>query len=267
MRVAAVRIRNARRFYAAESAVSTTERVRRWTSVVLAVGLAVGSQSKPVSYVRGQSQEDLEITRAESLFMGKSLAEVNLALARLRPEPVSESDKAVLLKDLSPIIRNRNESGQLRKLQARLANTLKLYGRDRIVDLIVIRHPEPIVISKPGVVLVFSTEVLKIVGADDSALIGVAAHELAHEYVAQEFLKALQSGNLSRMRELELFCDAVAVVILLDQGLDPSRYAKAVQRIATYTEAAAELNNGKNSHPAVDARLRIISNTAALFRE
>lgn len=92
------------------------------------------------------------------------------------------------------------------------------------------------------------------------------AHELAHEYVAMDLLQATQSGNLGRIRELELFCDAVAAVVLLDLKLDPGAYARALRRIANHSKESAKLNNGENSHPAVHARLRLISDISALFR-
>lgn len=106
--------------------------------------------------------------------------------------------------------------------------------------------------------IAISTEVLKIVGPDDAALAGIIAHESAHEYVAMQFLSAVQAHDLEKLRELELFCDAVAVVVLLDLGLDPSRYAQVVSRTANHSKAAAILNDGSNSHPAVGARLRVI---------
>jgi predicted Zn-dependent protease len=135
---------------------------------------------------------------------------------------------------------------------------LKFYKRDGIVDLIIFEDTRPIVYSKAGVMIAISTEVLKIVGPDDAALAGIIAHESAHEYVAMQMLSAVQARDLERFRELELFCDAVAVVVLLDLGLDPSRYAQVVSRIANYSTAAVILNDGSNSHPAVDARLRLI---------
>jgi predicted Zn-dependent protease len=116
------------------------------------------------------------------------------------------------------------------------------------------------------VVLVISTEVLKIVGSDDAALIGLVAHELAHEYVAMQMLSALRSGDLSRIRELELFCDAVATVVLFNLGLDPAHYARVLRRIATHSQAAAALNDGSNSHPAIAARLKVISDVSDLLR-
>jgi Zn-dependent protease with chaperone function len=221
-------------------------------------------QSAVFSQTPGKGE--VEISRVESWFKGKSLVEIDAALTRLRPEAVSQSNKALLMKDL-PLVNAGNrihDERQIGLLRARLDRTLKLFERDQVMELIIFRNPQPIVYTKPGVVLVISTEILKIAGNDD-ALVGVVAHELAHEYVAMDFLKALQSGNLPRIRELELFCDAVAVVVLLDLGFDPAQYAQVLRSIANYSKAAEELNNGENSHPAVEARLRVIADISALF--
>ena len=178
----------------------------------------------------------------------------------MRPAAVSQADKELLMSEL-PLITSANrirDQYQLERLRARALPVLKFYERDRIVELIVFKDARPIVYSKPGVMIAISTEVLKIVGPDDAALAGIIAHESAHEYVAMQFLSAVQAQDLERFRELELFCDAVAVVVLLDLGLDPSRYAQIVRRLANHSKAAAILNDGSNSHPAVGARLRLI---------
>jgi Zn-dependent protease with chaperone function len=217
-------------------------------------------------FALAQNQKESEIARVESAFAGKSLSEINVALAAICPEPVSRSDKSQLMSDL-PLVTAKNrveDHRQLDGLRSRLEPTLKLYARYGVVDLILFRDPRPIVYSKPGVVVVISTEVMKIAGDDDAALVGIVAHELAHEYVALQMLRAVRSGDLTKIRELELFCDAVAVVVLLDLGLDATRYGRALRSIATHSQATAELNNGSSTHPAIDARLKVISDISAL---
>jgi hypothetical protein len=221
-----------------------------------------------ISSTAAQDQKQNEIARVESVFAGKSLSEINLTLAAMRPEAVSQTDKSLLMREL-PLVNahNRVEDGrQLVRLYARVETTLELYQRHGILDLVIFRDSRPIVYCKPGVVLVISTEVLKIVGSDDAALIGLVAHELAHEYVAMQMLSALRSGDLSRIRELELFCDAVATVVLLNLGLDPAHYARVLRRIATHSQAAAALNDGSDSHPAIAARLKVISDVSDVLR-
>ena len=238
-------------------------------------------QSKPSSKALGlvlalslglsvfaHGQERSEISRAESGFAGRSLAEVNLALAIMRPEPVSESDKVILTRVL-PVLTDRNrvvDARQLALLSARTEATLRFCQRYGVVDLILFRHSEPIVFSKPGVVLGIATELLKIVGDDDAALAGIVAHELAHEYIALQMLVAIRAGDLSKMRELELFCDAVAVIVLLDLGLDPVHYSRALNRIARHSRASTALNNGSSTHPAIEQRMQVILDISNLFK-
>ncbi len=232
-------------------------------TLVLLMALSFG-----VTSVLAQDPKMSEITRAESGFSGRSLAEINLALAKMRPEPVSQSDKLILERGL-PILTDRNRienPRQLSLLYARAETTLRFCHRYGVVDLILFRHREPIVYSHAGAVLAISTEVLKIIGDNDAALAGIVAHELAHEYVALQMLSAIRTGDLSKIRELELFCDAVAVVVLLDLGLDPAHYSRALQRIARHSQAAAALNDGSRTHPAIELRLQVISDISNLFK-
>jgi Zn-dependent protease with chaperone function len=222
--------------------------------------------SPGMSLALAQNPTESEIAHAEFAFAGKSLTEINVVLAAKRPPPVSPANKSKLMRNL-PLVTARNrveDQRELDGLHSRLQRTLNFYARSGVVDLILFRDSRPIVYSKPGVVVVISNEVMKIVGDDDAALVGIIAHELAHEYVALQMLRALQSGDLTKIRELELFCDAVAVVALLNLGLDPRSYARALQRIATHSQASAQLNNGSRSHPAIEARLKVISDISAL---
>lgn len=207
-----------------------------------------------------QDLADRQIAEIKADFAGKSLADVNAALARIRPMKVTESDKKVLLQDL-PLVTSTNrvsDHRQLDRLAARLRVVLELQDRAGVVDLILFRDPRPIIYNKPGVVVVLSTQVLEIVGNDDAALVGVVAHELAHEYVAILFQNAVKAHDQARLRRLELFCDAIAVTTLLNLKLAPAGYGKALERICTHSQSAAELNDGSGSHPALAVRLKLI---------
>ena len=213
------------------AASSTTRRRqpgrrRQVSTKALALSMACGLGW---STIFAQSQKEREVSRVEAAFAGKSLAKISRALAAMRSEPVSQSDKAILMRELPMITDGNRVDGQrqLDRLYARLETTLRYYHRFGVVDLIIFRDPRPIIYNKPGVVLVISTEVLKIVGNDDAALAGLVAHELAHEYIVLQMLHAIRSGDLSKIRELELFCDAVAVVALLD--LSQTSFAQSRQ--------------------------------------
>lgn len=218
--------------------------------------------------VLAQDQAADQIARVKAEFAGKSFAEINATLASMRPLAFSESDKKMLMRDL-PLITDSNrvaDRRQLDRLAARLQATLKLYDRAGVIELVVFRDPRPIIYNKPGVVVVLSTEMLKMVGDNDAALVGVVAHELAHEYVAMSMLHALQATDLVKIRQLELFCDAVAVITLLNLQLDPASYSQALTRICAHSKAAASLNDGTGSHPALATRLKLIAEIRALMQ-
>jgi Zn-dependent protease with chaperone function len=229
-------------------------------ALLLACSLSASS-----AFAQGKIEE--QITRVKASFGGKSLAAINSSLASMRPEAVSESDKKKLLEEL-PLVTAANRGSDRKRLEhlgARLQGALKLHDRAGIVEIIVFNDPRPIVYSKPGVVVVLSTEVLEIVEDDDAALVGVVAHELAHEYVAMPMLYALRARDNLKIRELELFCDAVAVVTLFSLQMDPNSYSKALERICRHSQAVTTLNDGSSSHPSLDARLKLIAEIQALL--
>jgi hypothetical protein len=216
------------------------------------------------AFAQGVNEE--EIAAVKVSFAGKSLAEINAALASMRPAPVSESDKKKLLEDL-PLVTSANRVNRNRvdHLVARLQPAFELYGRAGVTEIIVFSDSRPIVYNKPGVVVVLSTEVLRIVGDDDAALLGVVAHELAHEYVAMPMLNAIRASDDVRIRELELFCDAAAVVTILSLRMDPKSYARTLERICRHSRAAASLNDGSRSHPSLLSRLKLIAEITLLL--
>ena len=62
-----------------------------------------------------------------------------------------------------------------------------------------------------------------------------------------------------------MFCDAVAVVTLVTLQQDPARYGRALGRICTHSKAAAAMNDGSGTHPALATRLRVIAEVGALL--
>ena len=213
------------------------------------------------------AQREEELARVKASFAGKSLADINSQLASMRPQAVSDSDKKKLLEAL-PLVTAANrvtDRKRLERLAARLQPAFKLHDRADVEELIVFNDPRPIVYNKPGAVVVLSTEVLKIAGDDDAALVGVVAHELAHEYVAMPMLNALRASDDGKIRELELFCDAVAVVTIVSLRMNPNSYCKVLKRICRHSKAASTLNDGSSSHPSLETRLKLIAGIEALL--
>jgi hypothetical protein len=49
----------------------------------------------------------------------------------------------------------------------------------------------------------------------------LVGHEAGHEYVWAEYERASSARDHARLRELELLCDAIAVVTLHGLGIEP----------------------------------------------
>lgn len=206
-----------------------------------------------------------EAARVLRLFEGKSAQEVMRDLDGIRPEPVGEGEKRALLADfphtdarMNKIYRRREE-----QLRPRVEPALKLHRRSAVIELKVFEHQYPVILTKPGAIIAVSLRLLELVGGDDGALIGIISHELAHEYVAMSFYEASRLRQHARLRELELFCDAVAVASLVALNVDPARYAKILQKVVSSSPESMLLNDGSAAMPSLDARLKLIAGLGA----
>ena len=83
-------------------------------------------------------------------------------------------------------------------------------------------------------VILATRDALALVTAEQfSALV---AHELAHEYVWDEYSRAMGTGEHSRLQDLELQCDGIAVLTLRRVGIDPEQLVSAVQSMTRFNE-------------------------------
>jgi len=226
-------------------------------SVLLFVQLVQRVQPK-------EPADDAMIKHALAPFAGRTVDGIFDYLDSIRPAPIKDSDKAYLLRDMTLITGQAgvHDPAQIQKLRQRVRWTLALHRRINVIDFYIFRYPYPGAMNKPGAFIAITTTLLQMIGDDDAALIGIVSHELAHEYVASEMTDAHNKKDLAWMRELELFCDAVAVVSLVALGLDPSRYASILERIASSSEGMAKLNNGEREMPNIALRKRMIFSVA-----
>jgi hypothetical protein len=234
---------------------------------IISAFLPFGCQSSGFLVVAQAQDADAEyvLAKARTAFGGKTPKEITNYLAALRPAPVSEADRQLLLESI-PLINEENrvtDSGQINALRARIRPVLEFYDRLKIVEVILFKDERPLSFNKPGAVVAFSTGLLDLVKAD-AALMGIAAHELAHECLALEFYHAYRARDFQKLRRIELICDAIATVTLVVLGADPKEYGDVLVRICNHTPAAAELNDGRGPMPSWQTRQRVITEVAAL---
>jgi hypothetical protein len=104
-----------------------------------------------------------------------------------------------------------------------------------------------------GAAVVVSEEAVDVLTAEE--LQAVVAHELGHEYFAAEYEAARKSKQYDLVKEVELRCDAIAVITLSRLRLNPELLLSGVSRLTKFNEARGVKNN-PNLGSSVDERQR-----------
>ncbi len=145
------------------------------------------------------------------------------------------------------------------RLKAALQPALDYHGRGQM-PIYVLRSEQPQAHIVACAVIIITTRLLT--RATDEEIRGIIAHELAHEYVWDERILAGKAKNEALMREIELFCDAVAAFTLKEIGDDPASYSRILERMAI-TNKVAGIAAGNTTrreaytHPSLDARKKL----------
>jgi hypothetical protein len=149
-----------------------------------------------------------------------------------------------------------------------LEPVLSLYGRLHVFEIVVIRHPIPLLMSDSGVALIITTGMIERATSDDE-LLGYVAHEIGHEFFATWSVPAKQllhiaSTNLNeraitrKMAEvlalIELDCDAFAALTLVALKRNPLAFIEGLERTGKDFPAYAG-----NNHPLDTSRRSVVS--------
>ena len=104
-----------------------------------------------------------------------------------------------------------------------------------------------------GAAVVVSEEAVDLLTAEE--LQAVVAHELGHEYFAAEYEAARQGKDYDRVKEVELRCDALAIITMKGLGMNPSSLLSGVSRLTQFNEQRGVRNN-PNLVTSIDDRRR-----------
>jgi hypothetical protein len=170
----------------------------------------------------------------------------------LRRQVIASLPRKGEVKALSPADRKKIES---------VAPVLKLHGRETDYLFKVVESSQArVAIHARFVVLVTSTALRLLTPTQLQALVG---HEIGHEYVWDEYQDAWKREDWRHIRQLELFCDAIAVNSLVRTGAPASALIDALR-----TMTASDERNGfptdsiRDSHPSLVERSRFSKDLA-----
>ena len=148
-------------------------------------------------------------------------------LKSIRPRQLSPELKSKLIA-IFPKQDIVHPSGKALEKLAALDPVLEYYDRRSVVDLLVVRMGQPIVLFLAGVVVI-SEEALGLLSARE--LQAVVAHEMGHEYFWNEWQTARLNREYEKIQEIELLCDGMAIVALSQLGLEPQTFIVAITKI------------------------------------
>jgi hypothetical protein len=203
------------------------------------------------------AQTTLPSTPEELLAMDPDVFATTLTTSR--PRPVSSEHKSRILGSLSAEGVMNQLTGSLQNKLTALGPLLRAADRDAVYDVRVVDVPLARIGLYERTVLLISGPALALLSAED--LRAQVAHELGHEYFATEYDRATQAGDRRRLRELELMCDAIGMVMLHDLGMDPSRLMRSVEKLTLYNRRLFQTAVDESGYPTLDERRKF---TAAL---
>ena len=206
-------------------------------------------------------EETAETKFVLNQFRGKSLDECVQYMDRLRPNALTQDEKKILKGygfDLINKDTEINDPALLNQLYRETQKVLEFHHRAGIVEYLLFKNPDPVLMTKAGAFIAISNHALKI-AKDDEAFSGIIAHELSHEYFAMQYLHALNAHDYQTLRIIELMCDALCTITMVKLQMNPDRYSDALTRIIRNSKASEKLNDGTGQMPSLQSRLHVIA--------
>ena len=235
----------------------STALAERGTTVLLAVSLLVsGTGLRSNEAIAAAPPEQLPhqivaLTTSQNL-----LATDPNALARFletaRPKAVSSEDRARVLSTLPPEGEVTDLSASARRKLAALNELLRISGRESAYEIKVVDVPQAGLALYARSVILVSEAALTLLDADE--LQASLAHEMGHAYVWTERERAFQRGDHKRLKDLELVCDAIAIVTLHGLGMDVSRLMSGIEKTSRFNRERFGKANNERDYPILAER-------------
>ena len=237
-------------------------------SIVTAIALCLLSPIAGLPHGHmAASAETAETKFVLNLFRDKTLDECVQYMDQLRPRALTAEEKQILKADGFDLITKDteiNDQALLNELYRETQKVLEFHHRAGIVEYLLFKNSDPVLMTKAGAFIAISNRALKI-AKDDEALSGIIAHELSHEYFALQYLQARNAHDSQKLRIIELMCDALCTITMLKLQMNPDRYAGALTKIIRNSRASEQLNDGTGQMPSLQSRLHVIAEIRKQF--
>ena len=198
--------------------------------------------------LHAQAKERCVIRKADTVW--------TIDLDACRPNAVSAAEKAAALNSLpAQGAVTSLGPGERRKLDA-LSSVLRVHRRDSVYDVRVIAVRQAWTGLHERAVLLISLPALQLLNAEE--LQALAAHEMGHEYIWQEYAEARRQKDTKGMRELELVCDAIAMRTLARAGVPPKQLQTAIEKVLWFNRERLGVALNEDNYPSAKERMALL---------
>jgi len=173
-------------------------------------------------------------------------------LETARPVPVSALEKARTLAQLPKEGEVTLLDATSRQKVAALSRVLRAADRDAVYVIKVVSVPQAAVALHARVIVLISEAALSLLKPVE--LQAAVAHEIGHEYVWAEYEEAKKSGDHRRVQELELMCDAIAIVTLRRLDVEASPLMTALEKIIRFNRERLGIALNEADYPTLAQR-------------
>ena len=178
------------------------------------------------------------------------------SLVHSRPAPVSAAARAHISSMLPKEGEIVTPDAVARQKLVSLRAVLRGVERESIYELKVVDTPLARMGLLERTVVLISAPVLRLVDTDE--LQALVAHEIGHEYIWAEYERRSKLGDQDRLKELELVCDGIAVMILRELRIDASRLIAAIEKITRYNRDRFGSAMNEAAYPTVAERRKFV---------
>jgi hypothetical protein len=198
--------------------------------------------------------------RALAFFASLPRGDLAAALRSRRPSPISldDRDRAVASLPHHGVLRpSADENGKI----ATLRRILVFHERSIVVHVELIDVAQAFVGLHARSILLISRRALLILSSAE--LQALVAHEIGHDYFWDEYQRATDRNDARALRVVELKCDGIAALTLVELGLDPRALTGAARKLTWVNEKLGATANSSD-YPSLSERERFVLAVLAL---
>jgi hypothetical protein len=181
-----------------------------------------------------------------------------------QPTPMSPGQKARILASLPRQGELTDLDAPSRRKLASLSPLLRANGHELAYQTKVIDAPQVRIGLYLRTVVLITKTALTLLEAEE--LQAQVAHEIGHQYVWADYADATARGDHRRLKDLELSCDAIAIVTLHGLAMDPSRLMTGVEKITQYNLTVRKTSVDDSNYPTLSERREFARSVIARVR-